>query len=75
MMNSLMSYFGARRDPKQSARDAIVTLRQQLQMIEKKEDHLQKKIEEELKKAKANAVSNKARMLYCLCVLLTIHEG
>ncbi|KNZ79850.1 Vacuolar-sorting protein SNF7 [Termitomyces sp. J132] len=59
-MNSFMSYFGARRDPKQSARDAIVTLRQQLQMIEKKEDHLQKKIEEELKKAKANAVSNKA---------------
>lgn len=65
-----MSYFGARRDPKQSARDAIVTLRQQLQMIEKKEDYLQKKIEEELKKAKANAVSNKARRLYCLCALL-----
>ncbi|KAF5370042.1 hypothetical protein D9758_001100 [Tetrapyrgos nigripes] len=60
MMASFMSYFGARRDPKQSARDAIVTLRQQLQMIEKKEEHLQKKIEDELKKAKANAVSNKA---------------
>ncbi|KAG6919392.1 hypothetical protein DXG01_006275 [Tephrocybe rancida] len=59
-MASFMSYFGARRDPKQSARDAIVTLRQQLQMIEKKEDHLQKKIDEELKKAKANAVSNKS---------------
>lgn len=55
-----MSYFGGRRDPKQSARDAIVTLRQQLQMIEKKEDYLQKKIDEEVKKAKANAVSNKA---------------
>lgn len=37
-----------------------MTLRQQLQMIEKKEEHLQKKIDEELKKAKANAVSNKA---------------
>lgn len=60
MMASFMSYFGARRDPKQSARDAIVTLRQQLQMIEKKEDYLQKKIDDELKKAKANAVSNKA---------------
>ncbi|GLB33754.1 putative SNF7 family protein [Lyophyllum shimeji] len=60
MMASLMSYFGARRDPKQSARDAIVTLRQQLQMIEKKEEYLQKKIEDELKKARANAVSNKA---------------
>ena len=60
MMAGFMSYFGGRRDPKQSSRDAIVTLRQQLQMIEKKEDYLQKKIDEEMKKAKANAVSNKA---------------
>lgn len=61
MMASFMSYFGAgRKDPKQSARDAIVGLRQQLQMIEKKEEFLQKKIEEETKKARANAVSNKA---------------
>lgn len=55
-----MGFFGARRDPKQSARDAIVTLRQQLQMLEKKEEYLQKKSDEELKKAKANAVTNKA---------------
>jgi len=61
-MASFMSYFGARKDPKASARDAIVTLRQQLQMIEKKEDYLQKKIDDELKKAKANAVSNKPGM-------------
>jgi len=54
-----MSYFGARKDPKLAARDAIVNLRQQLQMIDKKEEHLQKKIEEEIKKARANAVSNK----------------
>jgi len=59
-MAGFMSFFGGRRDSKQSARDAIVSMRQQLQMIEKKEDHLQKKIDEELKKAKANAVSNKA---------------
>lgn len=59
-MAGIMSYFGGRRDPKQSSRDAIVTLRQQLQMIEKKEEYLQKKIEEEVKKARANAVSNKA---------------
>ncbi|KDR83792.1 hypothetical protein GALMADRAFT_236176 [Galerina marginata CBS 339.88] len=61
MMASFMSYFGAgRKDPKQTARDAIVGLRQQLQMIEKKEEYLQKKIDEEVKKARANAVSNKA---------------
>ncbi|KAL0070812.1 ESCRT-III subunit protein snf7 [Marasmius tenuissimus] len=59
-MASFMSMFGGKRDPKQSARDAIVTLRQQLQMIEKKEEYLQKKIDEELAKAKTNAVSNKA---------------
>jgi charged multivesicular body protein 4 len=60
MMASFMSFFGGRRNSTQSARDAIVSMRQQLQMIEKKEDYLQKKIDEELKKAKANAVSNKA---------------
>ncbi|EIW82363.1 vacuolar-sorting protein SNF7 [Coniophora puteana RWD-64-598 SS2] len=59
MMASFMSYFGGRRDTKQAARDAIVGLRQQLQLIEKKEEHLQRKVEEELKKARANAVSNK----------------
>ncbi|CCM04062.1 uncharacterized protein FIBRA_06221 [Fibroporia radiculosa] len=59
MMAGFMSYFGGRRDTKQSSRDAIVTLRQQLQMIDKKEEHLQKKIDEELKKAKSNAVTNK----------------
>lgn len=60
MMAGFMNYFGGRRDPKSSSRDAIVTLRQQLQMIEKKEEYLQKKVDEEIKKAKANAVSNKA---------------
>ena len=74
MMAGIMSYFGGRRDPKQSSRDAIVTLRQQLQMIEKKEDYLQKKIEEETKKAKQNAVSNKAGgcrlCVLCLCPVL-----
>jgi charged multivesicular body protein 4 len=55
-----MGYFGARKDPKQETRDAIIALRQQLQMLEKKDEHMQKKIEEELRKAKANAVSNKA---------------
>jgi len=58
-MSGFMSYFGGRRDPKQSTREAIVTLRQQLQMLEKKEDHLQKKIDDELKQAKTNAVGNK----------------
>ncbi|KAH7105348.1 late endosome to vacuole transport-related protein [Auriculariales sp. MPI-PUGE-AT-0066] len=58
-MSGWMNYFTGRRDPKVTAREAIVTLRTQLQMLEKKEENLQRKIDEELKKAKANAVSNK----------------
>lgn len=61
MMAGFMSYFGGRRDTKQSTRDAIVTLRQQLQMIEKKEEYIQKKIETETSTARANAISNKTR--------------
>ncbi|KIY73709.1 vacuolar-sorting protein SNF7 [Cylindrobasidium torrendii FP15055 ss-10] len=59
MMASFMSYFAPRKDPKQSARDAIVGLRAQLAMVEKKEEYLQKQIDEDMKKAKANVVSNK----------------
>ena len=59
MMASFMSYFTGRRDPTQSARDSIVLLREQLMMIEKKEEHLQRQIAQDLATAKANAVSNK----------------
>lgn len=59
-MASFISYFAPRKDPKQSARDAIVGLRAQLAMVEKKEEYLQKNIDEDLKKAKANVVTNKA---------------
>nr|ODN85127.1 vacuolar-sorting protein SNF7 [Cryptococcus depauperatus CBS 7841] len=58
-MSGWMSYFTGRKDTRESARDAIVGLRQQLLMLEKKEEFLQKKIEEEMRKAKANATSNK----------------
>jgi charged multivesicular body protein 4 len=60
MMAGFIGAIWGRRDTQQVSRDAIVGLRQQLQMIEKKEEYTAKKIEEELKKAKANAVSNKA---------------
>jgi charged multivesicular body protein 4 len=56
-----MSYFTGRKDNRQSARDSIVSLRQQLLTLDKREEFLQKKIEEELKKAKLNATSNKKR--------------
>jgi len=59
-MSGWLSYFTGPRDTKQGARVAIVGIREQLAMLDKKEEYLEKKIEEELKKAKANAVSNKA---------------
>lgn len=60
-MSSWMSYLtGAARTPaRDSTREAIVNLREHLLMLEKKEDHLNKKIEDELRKAKANATTNK----------------
>jgi charged multivesicular body protein 4A/B len=60
MMAGFLGQLWGRRDTQQVSRDAIVGLRQQLQMIEKKEEYTQKKIDEEIKKAKANVVSNKA---------------
>lgn len=39
--------------------DAIIDLRQHLIMLEKREDHLMKKIGDEEAKAKANVTSNK----------------
>ena len=61
-MAGFMSSLWGRKNTQEVSRDAIVGLRQQLQMIEKKEEYTQKKVEEELAKAKANAVSNKAGM-------------
>lgn len=58
---SWSNWFGGRKDHKESARDAIVGLRQQLLMLEKKEEYTQKQIEEETRKAKANATSNQRR--------------
>lgn len=51
---------GARKDTKQATTDAIVGLREQLAMIDKKEEHLTRLIEEQHNKAKKNAISNKA---------------
>jgi charged multivesicular body protein 4 len=68
MMASFMSYFTGRGDTKQSARDAIVALREQLITIEKKEEHLQRQIAQDTATAKANAVSNKTGALLFLVI-------
>lgn len=71
-----MNYFGGRKDNKQQTRNAIVTLRQQLQMLEKKEAHIQKNIEEETNKARANATNNRAGMrLRHVCASSAVNTG
>jgi len=59
MSTWLGSWFGGKRASPEAARNAIVTLRQHLMMLERKEEHLNSKIEEETKKAKANVSTNK----------------
>ncbi|MCO5565869.1 hypothetical protein L7F22_019544 [Adiantum nelumboides] len=58
-MSTWGSWLVGKRDNPNSAKDAIVGLRQQLLMLEKKEEHLTKKIDDETRKAKANVTTNK----------------
>ncbi|WFD41500.1 ESCRT-III subunit protein snf7 [Malassezia psittaci] len=58
-MSGWLSWVGGKRDNKNAARDAIIGLREQLHLINKKEEHLLMKIEDEHKKAKANVTTNK----------------
>ncbi|KAF7327306.1 Dienelactone hydrolase endo-1,3,1,4-beta-D-glucanase [Mycena kentingensis (nom. inval.)] len=59
VMAGILSYFGAGRDTTQATRDAIIAIRQHLNLLEKKDASLQKQIAEQLNKAKSLVVSNK----------------
>jgi len=54
-----MNLFGKARASKSTPKDAIVKLRETLEMLEKREKYLQTKIDNELRFAKANAGKNK----------------
>ncbi|CAO1617452.1 unnamed protein product [Sympodiomycopsis kandeliae] len=58
-MSSWTSWLVGKRDNTHAAREAIVGLRGQLLMLDKKEEHLNRKIADETKKAKANVTTNK----------------
>ncbi|KAJ7728969.1 vacuolar-sorting protein SNF7 [Mycena maculata] len=60
MANIMGSLFG-RPDTQKSTMDTIIGLQQQLRTLKKKEQFIQTKIDEDLRLAKANAVSNKPR--------------
>jgi charged multivesicular body protein 4 len=53
-----MHLFGKSK-PKTTPKDAIIRLRETLEMLEKREKYLQTKIDNELKVAKLNATKNK----------------
>ncbi|KAI8321479.1 hypothetical protein GQ54DRAFT_297968 [Martensiomyces pterosporus] len=58
-------FFGGTK-PKATPKDAIITLRENLSMLEKREAHLQAKIDNEVKAARANATKNKQAALAAL---------
>lgn len=57
-MSSWANWFTGTRDTKKPAREAIIRLRQNLQLLERKEQHLQAQIDDQQSRARANAVSN-----------------
>jgi hypothetical protein len=57
--NNQMNLFGKAKTTKASPKDAIVRLRETLEMLEKREKYLETKITNELKFAKANAQKNR----------------
>jgi len=57
-MSSWIGWFTGTRDTKKPTREAIIRLRQNLQLLDRKEQHLQTQIDEQQSKARANAVGN-----------------
>jgi charged multivesicular body protein 4 len=54
-----MNLFGKAKASSTTPKDAIIKLRESLEMLEKREKYLDTKIQAELKVAKANATKNK----------------
>jgi charged multivesicular body protein 4A/B len=48
-----------RKDSRQSATEAIISLREQLAVLDKKEEHLERRVEEEHRKAKSLVTAKK----------------
>lgn len=60
-----MHLFGKAKAAQATPKDAIVKLRESLDMLEKREKYLETKINNELKIAKDNATKNKRGVNYC----------
>ena len=67
----LKSYFNKRgRNHRTSPQDLVAALQQQIEDARKKEEYFQRKIDEETKRARANAASDKAGG--CLSCLVSV---
>lgn len=58
-----MNLFGKAKASTSTPKDAIIKLRESLEMLEKREKYLDQKVQAELKVAKANATKNKRGLL------------
>jgi charged multivesicular body protein 4A/B len=58
MAGWMPNMFG-KKDSRQSATEAIISLREQLAVLDKKEEHLERRVEEELRKAKLLVTAKK----------------
>ena len=54
-----MNLFGKAKTAQTTPKDAVIKLRESLEILEKREKYLEQKIQSELKVAKANATKNK----------------
>ncbi|KAJ1677368.1 ESCRT-III subunit protein snf7, partial [Spiromyces aspiralis] len=61
-----MRFFWGASKPKTGPKDAIVKLRSMVALLEKREEHIQKKIENETAIARANATKNKTMAMQAL---------
>jgi charged multivesicular body protein 4 len=64
MMSSLFSYFGGGGAKKNNSKEAIVKLRQQLEMLRKREIHTEKQMLEQDAIARKNITTNKTGMFH-----------
>jgi len=72
-MSLLAKMFGKKGDKAPTPQEAIQRLRETEEMLQKKSDFLEKKIEQELAVAKKNGTKNKRGILVDICSLTLCH--
>lgn len=68
-MSFFSKMFGGKKETSMTTGEAIQNLRETENMLIKKQEFLEKKVEQEKQTAKANAANNKRGMLYTHCIV------